>query len=737
MTEEKQKDSGRTKRVRLSAELTVLAQRICPKCNLPVIPGLEKCPRDGTSLEQADSGPHAPITQPQQEFLTMSDRYDHLGSLGSGGMSVVYKARDRVLDRIVAIKQLSKELVSEQMVLRFQREACAYAALKHPNIVNVFDFGFDEENRPFLVMDFLEGRTLDEVISAKGQVPISETLPIFIQLLDGLSHAHAKGIIHRDLKPANVMIQRFDEQLQVKILDFGIAKSTTHDSSSSWHTQTGTVMGSPLYMSPEQSVSPNVDARADIYSVGCMLFETLTGQPPFRGQTLMETISKHRTEAPPKIAELVLGADAPIKENSATPSALSLDMEAIVLAALQKNPDDRYQTASDMRADLLCLQENWNKTQATDGTRSSGISRTDVVKIAMSSAVAIVILYVCGICAGSLTVQKTPDSKRAQKQTSPVAEKPAADSKLFESKEYDYWLDAHGGYHALHPDVELTSLPPNDVLVLNVGRTNRSNADASVATEASVAYQKRLEGLTNLQSLEKLTILNLQVTPKLLGAIASIKSLQSVGIYDTKIPRSTVEVISKLPNLRSVELKGCDLIPEDLRPLARVRNLERLMLDQSPIGGRFSQTGIEKLRNLKTLGLAHVHVTDADTSCISALSRLEVLMLEESRITAVGCAMLAKLQNLRFLSINYCPTVNDDAVKELSAVRVKTLELTCDRAVTNKSAPYLAKIKDLTKLDLTGCSVTEAGMVTLSELRPDLSVKNTGAVEQLTEVLQP
>ncbi len=275
----------------------------------------------------------------------IGDKYEVLETIGGGGMGMIYKAKHILMKRIVAIKMMHPQYVSSASNLkRFQQEAQAASALSHPNILAVFDFGLTPAGAPFLVMDFLEGTNLAEVLDEVGLLPDSRATNIFAKACAGLAHAHSKGVIHRDLKPGNIMLVEFDQRKDfVKIVDFGIAKVLpSGDESESAHlTQTGEVFGSPLYMSPEQCRGRNLDIRSDIYSLGCVMYRTLTGSSPFFGQDPMECMYKQVNEAPNKFFET--------NPDTKAPEAL----EAIVFKCLAKEPGERYQTMSELKEALL------------------------------------------------------------------------------------------------------------------------------------------------------------------------------------------------------------------------------------------------------------------------------------------------------------------------------------------------------------------------------------------------
>ena len=257
----------------------------------------------------------------------LGKRYKILSKLGSGGMAEVYKAHCQILNRTVAIKVLRPQFASnEEFVERFRREAQAAAGLSHPNIVSIYDVGKDEE-RYYIVMEYVSGTSLKEAIRKSGHLPSQRAARIAWQILAALQHAHENGIVHRDIKPHNVMVTS-DER--VKVTDFGIARAL----SASTLTDTGTIIGTVNYFSPEQARGDAVEAQSDIYSSGVVLYEMLTGTVPFRGESPISIALKH----------LETSVTPPTEINEAIP----LGLERIVLKALEKNPSRRYQDARHM-----------------------------------------------------------------------------------------------------------------------------------------------------------------------------------------------------------------------------------------------------------------------------------------------------------------------------------------------------------------------------------------------------
>ncbi|MBQ7137136.1 MAG: Stk1 family PASTA domain-containing Ser/Thr kinase [Bacilli bacterium] len=263
----------------------------------------------------------------------INDRYEIIKSIGEGGMANVYLARDVILDRRVAIKILRGDLANDdKFIRRFQREALSASSLSHPNIVEMYDVGEDNGNY-YIVMEFVEGKTLKQYMKKRtnGHLTISEAVDIMLQLTDGISHAHDSYIIHRDLKPQNIMIQ---DDGKIKITDFGIAMALN----STQLTQTNSVMGSVHYLPPEQATGKGSTIKCDIYSMGILFYELLTGMLPFKGENAVEIALKHMKEPLPSVR----------KHNPSIPQSV----ENIILKSTAKNPKNRYNDVKEMHNDL-------------------------------------------------------------------------------------------------------------------------------------------------------------------------------------------------------------------------------------------------------------------------------------------------------------------------------------------------------------------------------------------------
>ena len=268
----------------------------------------------------------------------ISDRYQIIKAIGEGGMANVYLAYDTILDRDVAVKVLRGDLANdEKFVRRFQREALSASSLTHPNIVEVYDVG-EDHGQYYIVMEYVEGRHLKDLIKKRGKLTLSEVIDIMLQITDGMSVAHDSYIIHRDIKPQNIMIL---ENGLVKIMDFGIAMAMN----STQLTQTNSVMGSVHYLPPEQANGKGSTLQSDIYSMGIVMYELLTGKLPYKGDNAVEIALKHLKEPLPSIREELPN--------------IPQSVENIIIKATAKNPKNRYTDAREMHNDLLtCLDES-------------------------------------------------------------------------------------------------------------------------------------------------------------------------------------------------------------------------------------------------------------------------------------------------------------------------------------------------------------------------------------------
>ena len=328
----------------ISAKVKALLKRVQPNVVKKQIINVKSCGMCGTVFDTTPASCpdcYLPLDAEEIEFLggdQFNDKYEINGVLGRGGMSLVYKARHRALGKDFAIKFMDVSKTKDiEYLKRFQLEAQSLSQMEHPHIVGIHDYGVSESKYPYIVMDYVEGLSLFRVLNRFEPFPLSRCLDIFKQSCKGIEHAHKQGIIHRDLKPANIILSKKDGKEHVFIVDFGVAKKVdTHDKASEQLTKEGKVFGTTTYMSPEHCLGQQLDQRSDVYAFGCIMYEVLSGHPPFMGDNVLDTLQKQINDEPVQLSKARDKDDLP------------KELEDIVHKTLEKLPEDRYQSMQEL-----------------------------------------------------------------------------------------------------------------------------------------------------------------------------------------------------------------------------------------------------------------------------------------------------------------------------------------------------------------------------------------------------
>jgi serine/threonine protein kinase len=387
-----------------------------------------RCSCVAPESQPEDAAPEADpqISEAENQLSTeavianLGDRYEVQSLLGRGGMGAVYKVRDKELQKTFAIKVLNANLVEDKNSLkRFQQEAEAASGLTSPNLVAVYDYGMGKKGSPYIVMDYLDGTSLDAVLQKDGYLDVPRAEEIFIQVCEAIVHAHSKNVIHRDIKPSNIMLTKgLDGGDFVKLVDFGIAKVLPSQQKATHNlTQTGDIFGSPLYMSPEQCLGNKLDNRTDIYALGCVMYETLTGHPPFMAENPIKIILKHINDVPKAIS--ALPQDYKVPKN----------LESIIMRCLAKEPQDRYQTAEDLLKDLQAVRDG----------KSIKLKKLPQKTKLTPSRKRLVLTLCCAVSMGFVTSMAF--FAFAHHRSSAYGVNPLADARDLDNKSYTYFVN--------------------------------------------------------------------------------------------------------------------------------------------------------------------------------------------------------------------------------------------------------------------------------------------------------
>ncbi len=487
--------------------------------------------------------------------------------IGSGGMGNIYAARHMLLDKKIVLKVLQTNIVTKKKLLRFQNEAKILSQLNHPNIAQVFDFGLSEKNIPFIAIEFIEGRTLEQTLAENGAFDLATVYDIVLQLCAALSHAHKAGIIHRDVKPGNIMLQDNGKPARAVLLDFGIAKlianNDTDSDTDQQITSTGYVIGSPFYMSPEQTLNQkSITHRADQYSLGCVVFAMLTGRPPFMGQTPLETFTLHQNEAPPKLNALC---------DIVVPAAL----EQLVERLLAKDQYQRFSSMDEVARELKLLLKD-NKSADPIEPHTVQQKKNSPSKLTLNVvAVIVLILFMVPF------LNYTSESPKPKPVPLIDDMKLLRNYEMEKSKE-NIELEQTPGRWEVHlakaTRAQLTKFKGCDYLKV-------VDLSLSEATDDDMAYFSK----------SKLISLNLSETPiKSLSNVAKQTYLRELRLANSKVTGAELEKLKRLPMLQLLDLRNTSIPDDQLEVLQKVSSLRTVHL----FPGRCSNKQVTRLREM-------------------------------------------------------------------------------------------------------------------------------------------
>lgn len=662
--------------------------------------------------------------------------YKIIDFIGEGGMGLVYKVEHLLLSKLLALKILKTENLTEAVWKRFRAEGQAIARLDHSNIVRIYDMSQSEDGVPFYTMDLLIGQSLADYLQENRRLTEAEALPIFRQVSAGLAYAHERGIIHRDIKPGNIMlIDRAEadkteavdiSKKLVKIVDFGIAKLTDERGNTiQGLTKPGEVFGSPLYMSPEQCNGQKVDQRSDLYSVGITLFQALTGKPPLLGKTAIETTIMHQTTKPARLNDLSDQVE------------YSPRLEALVAKMLEKRPQDRYSSLAEVAKELLEIERSEEKEKGV-GLRkvpamvpnkhidlqedSQTISKPQSI-FSTNNIVAFTAIATMLAAAGiAITIIVGTEAKDKQKQAQIIQ------AKIEEKEEADQVRRAWN----LPPEPEIKKRQISTILqpVLNQATNDAVKAflqsnENKFSQSKLVASKKQLTfNFPQDFSLGKLVCLgehnDISETQAQRQVIVPEMTLRRLHCND--VVRAYPQLLTYFApgDLWSLIFEGQSSNPELLvTSIGEMKDLHILSLTRTILPDD-KLTSLDALKSLQTLGLANTQFNSTSLSKCQFLGHLQSLDLENGEKLLPLLEKLKQSNHLDSLVLSKCALDNDEikAVSEMTKLKKLTLSKS---KVSNNDLKQLTSLSRLEELNLEKCSNLDSSCLQSLKTWPRLS----------------
>lgn len=654
-----------------------------------------------------------------------ADRYTIEEEIGRGGMGVVLKAHDHMLNIPVAIKILGKDPTGERAV-RLQREAQAAGRLSHPNIARILDFGRTPDSTPYMVMEYLEGTSLSDLI--KQKLPdCKKAVPIFAQLAAALNYAHSNGVVHRDLKPSNVVLIELDASChQAKLLDFGVARLFNEDLGL---TKTGVVVGSPLYMSPEVACGDEATPLSDVYSFGCLMFETLTGEVPFKGASALETISMHRNNAPPLLTDLI-----PVQK-------LPRELVELIDECLRKNPAARPVDFKIIHDKLKTIQEKIDSKGLTPELIQRISNQHFKIRIyqfwkskfgAIGMVSAIIALVGLGVSIFNSEQKRISENKAVSKHN--VIENPLIQDNHITPNEgvtgkgFDYSYTKDGVIVSTDNSVddgELVRLK-NKVIVeahLDHGIFDGSGLKyinpkhlISLSIKSRDIKEENLKYISSMKSLDMLRIDSPSLSDSGLKFIAPLHSLHTLNLSSNRITPNGVLCLETLPHLRDLGIKSSGITDDIYKSLVKLKELRFLYLKDSSLS---KDIGV-KLSKLKSLELLDLSGTkEISDKSFEELSKTKVAELFISNTVLSDTAMqnIAKIKSLSSLSLGNS-RFNTESLKYLKDLpRLHRIDFSESENISDELIRNLIEMKELRTIIFNQTNITDAQFLKLTTMR--------------------
>ncbi len=653
--------------------------------------------------------------------------YEIISLLGVGGMGFVYKARHRVLNKIYALKTLNYEKVNETAWRRLQLEAQAIARMNHPNIIAIHNLGLHDGVLPFYVMDLLEGENLADVLTRTGPLSLDDALPVFIGVASGLGYAHKKGIIHRDIKPGNIFLLKEKDATgsRVKLVDFGIAKLSGVEAEVQNLTTAGEIFGSPYYMSPEHCDGKRIDARSDIYSLGCTFFEILTGVPPFRGANSIQTMMMHQSQMPPSLSKATGGKYFPEA------------MEEMIATMLEKAPMDRYQNLEEVVVDLEYMQRKKGASPGSSSNRDldqgSAAGAKFSIQLALKICLALAVLLAA---VGTLAYWLRLEAKKTATDAKPASSSSSSSSSSPEAAA------------AVKSGAKVESLNGAGVKPETMSDSNpESGADTLTGTKPDSKLGSSAETANSFSTIVKVKpyfcgIVDDKGVPKRqfdFGPGNDIGSFEFEG-QEQSIPAQGLVLLPAQGEL-TLRCSGATMSNPALLDGFAPGDLSGLVFDARETLDKSALPHIVRLVNLKYLSIAAMS-SNLDGECLPMLEllyELKVLELVNTKIRGSELATLGRLKKLKRLT--YSPVREASALLAVLAPSKNLTELTLERGVlsvadfkTIATCPNLKHLR-VNDTEMTNQSVAEiSSLAHLKELQANPSLLSRECLQSLKKM---
>jgi len=582
-----------------------------------------ECSRQSSTGKPAGVCTHSPVFKNDPLLgATIGQRYELLSVIGIGGWSTVYSAQDKTLNRHVAVKILHSQHAVDQVKLqRFHQEAEAASVLIHPNLAVIHDFGTSEEGRPYIVMELVEGTTIADMIKSEQRLNSARCIDVFSQVCSGLSAVHKTGLIHRDLKPSNIMVT---ESGVVKVLDFGVAKWTLREGENL--TQTDEAVGTLYYMSPEQCLGKELDARADIYSLGCTMYEAVTGVSPFACDNLLECMRMQIKQTPPRLKSAFPHTDVP-------PA-----LEAVIFKTLAKNPSQRYQSMTALGEALKACEKSSTPVQdfllGLVLLRRSAQPRTVLSSLIAAVALAVVagVIMIQWFIPGLIPAWLAGASHGAVRSVKFPSDHSVGDISLVTSEGAKFSAKRYGIARG-------TITVPEDAIVM-LGNV-----------PVKEAYD--LDFLTKLgpDDLQYLYIPEARISNKGLHAIDTQKGLKSINLEGSQLDEDGFKDM-ELPDLGGLDLRHTSITDKGVSFAASsLKKVSWLSLMGTKISDK-SASYIGNWEFLKSVDLSATKITDQGLSFLSSLKELNTLNVSDTQITDGCLPELTAAKSIKQLNVN-------------------------------------------------------------------------------------